>query len=129
MNVKRKPRAAQLGVTDEDYARMLATQDGGCGICGKPPKTEHANKPWTCRYCKAPNSAGYTLCGGCGRARPKPRGLDVDHDHKTGKVRGLLCHRCNRGLTWFGDSPLKLSRAARYVENSKPPSDMTHTGL
>jgi hypothetical protein len=36
-------------------------------------------------------------CAICGNP-PKTRRLDVDHDHKTGKVRGLLCHRCNRAL-------------------------------
>ena len=40
------------------------------------------------------------VCAICGNP-PKTRRLDVDHDHKTGKVRGLLCHRCNRALpTW-----------------------------
>jgi hypothetical protein len=36
-------------------------------------------------------------CAICGNP-PKTRRLDVDHDHKTGQVRGLLCHRCNRAL-------------------------------
>jgi hypothetical protein len=41
--------------------------------------------------------AGAELCGICGRG-PQRRRLDRDHDHKTGKPRGLLCHRCNRAL-------------------------------
>jgi hypothetical protein len=53
-------------------------------------------------------------CAICGRP-PKTRRLDTDHDHTTGEVRGLLCHRHNRGLTWFGDDPAQLLAAARYL--------------
>ncbi|KKM07229.1 hypothetical protein LCGC14_1736070 [marine sediment metagenome] len=53
-------------------------------------------------------------CAICGRA-PKTRRLDIDHDHKTGKVRGALCHRCNRGLAWYSDSPALLRSAAKYL--------------
>ena len=90
MTTRRKPtRAKQLGVTDDEYARLLEAQGGGCAICGNTPKT---------------------------------RRLDVDHDHKTGKVRGLLCHRCNRSLpTWVTvDWLLDAKRYLQRYERSNP---------
>ncbi len=52
-------------------------------------------------------------CEICGNP-PKSRGLSQDHDHRTGKTRGWLCHRCNRALPNWMDSHW-LALAYSYV--------------
>lgn len=53
-------------------------------------------------------------CAVCGEP-PTRRRLDVDHDHKTGAVRGLLCSDCNIALGKFRDDPDRLRAAADYL--------------
>ncbi|MEA2641534.1 MAG: hypothetical protein QOF51_2928 [Chloroflexota bacterium] len=54
-----------------------------------------------------------TICGGVNRSG---RHLNIDHDHVTGKIRGVTCNLCNRGLGCFLDDPARLRAAARYLE-------------
>lgn len=86
---KRHLRKGQLkrkyGLTPECFDAMLLKQGGNCRICG-------SSKP------------------GRGHAA-----FFVDHDHKTGRVRGLLCHLCNNGLGNFRDDPGHLRRAIEYL--------------
>ena len=53
--------------------------------------------------------------------------LCVDHDHITGKIRGLLCSHCNMGLGNFSDNPIFLRSAIKYLTERKSfpdPSDL-----
>jgi hypothetical protein len=78
----------KYGITLYDYSRMLVDQEGKCAICG--------------------TSEGGTRNG-------KAKALAIDHCHKTGKVRQLLCEACNTGLGKFKDSPEILISAAEYL--------------
>lgn len=59
------------------------------------------------------------ICNGLETTKDKdggPRQMPVDHDHKTGKIRALLCTQCNRGLGLFSDSIEKLKAATEYLK-------------
>jgi len=55
-------------------------------------------------------------CAVCRGQSTDGRRLAVDHCHSTGKVRGLLCYRCNIGIGYLKDSPERLRDAAAYLE-------------
>lgn len=78
----------QYGITIDDYEKLLVAQGGGCAVCGAK------------------------------RGGPKKRWLCLDHDHKTGTVRGLLCCKCNRGIECFDDDPALATRAGAYLERT-----------
>lgn len=54
------------------------------------------------------------VCGSPENGRYKH--LSIDHDHSNGRIRGLLCNNCNRGLGLLKDNPEVLRKAAEYVE-------------
>lgn len=51
-------------------------------------------------------------------ARKSARTLHVDHDHHTGKIRGLLCDNCNLGMGHFQDDPGLITKALQYLEEA-----------
>lgn len=57
------------------------------------------------------------VCAICKGDNPiSTKQFHVDHDHKTGKIRSILCHHCNTGLGHFKDSPVLLRTAADYID-------------
>lgn len=61
----------------------------------------------------------YKTCNGLCQICGSDGKLNVDHCHETGKVRGLLCTRCNTGLGKFGDSIENLLTAIKYLEGGE----------
>lgn len=61
-----------------------------------------------CAICKQPETVVHSKSG---RAQP----LSVDHDHETGVVRGLLCHRCNVAVGLLQNSPEFADAVADYL--------------
>jgi hypothetical protein len=80
----------QGGCTLEEYEQALVQQNGQCKICGKIPTGN-----------------------GTSDAR-----LNIDHDHKTGEFRGLICHRCNKALGMVNDSIEILEAMKEYLRGT-----------
>jgi len=58
-------------------------------------------------------------CYICGKKPEGKRALDIDHDHSTGKVRGLLCSNHNRALGLLGDDISLMLRSVEYLVKSR----------
>lgn len=77
----------------------------------RPRRTSERVPPGT--YERLVAEHGEETCWICGAA-PKTRRLHIDHDHRTDKIRGLLCHRCNRRL-WTGATEAEVRAMATYL--------------
>ena len=54
-------------------------------------------------------------CAICGTVDPGRQFFDIDHDHVTGEVRGLLCYACNRGIGFLRDDAVVVASALEYL--------------
>lgn len=79
-------RVKKYGITADEYSKMLESQNGKCAICGAKTGDNRGNR------------------------------LYVDHDHASGRTRGLLCYSCNFGIGIFKDDVNLLKRAIEYLE-------------
>lgn len=76
---------ARYGMSEDDFQAMVRRQNGRCAICGELPTSGRHG------------------------------GLNIDHCHKGGSVRGLLCWDCNSAMGKFDDDPEMLERAIAYL--------------
>jgi len=86
------------GITATEYEKMFDSQGGVCYICGASPKNNRLHVDH--KHEK-------------GERKQNPRG-------KRNRVRGLLCWQCNSAMGKFKDDPVRLRKAAEYLEN--PPA-------
>jgi len=87
LNQRKSRLKRQYGISLNEYINLLVAQGQKCAICGSTsPQREGADS------------------------------FDVDHDHATGKVRGLLCKDCNLMVGNAHDNPTTLRKAADYLE-------------
>jgi len=76
------------GITEFDYNKMIEKQNGKCAICG----SIKIGRGKTNKFC-------------------------IDHNHKTGKVRGLLCHNCNVLLGKLSDNIKLCQNIIKYLKS------------
>jgi hypothetical protein len=85
-----RSKAHRYGMTLEEMMAYVEAHDENCDVCGKPDTT-HRKATWT-------------------------RKLTFDHDHLSGKLRGMLCSRCNIAIGSAEDDPEVLRALADYIE-------------
>jgi len=113
--------SCEQAVACENFDRSSRTASGLTSWC-KPCKSVASRSAYfyrkyklTERELSALRKAQQDQCGICGAPAPE----HLDHDHATGKIRKLLCQRCNQGLGLFRDEPYLLQVAALYVQAHK----------
>lgn len=89
--INRKTTLKSYGLNHDSYDELLRNQKGLCAICNRK-ETAKRNGVY--------------------------KNLSVDHNHTTGKVRGLLCQRCNVSIGLFEDRPDFMLNAIKYLQST-----------
>jgi len=77
------------GLSITEFDNLLLAQDNKCLICGQPLDLLN------------------------------PKLIHIDHNHLTGKVRGILCNKCNMAIGLLRDNPEYIRNALEYLERDK----------
>jgi hypothetical protein len=89
------------GISPEEYDALRAKQDYRCAICSRHEDELPDRKSGRPRLDGKPSTEAVRL--------------QVDHDHDTNAIRGLLCWQCNTGIGCFQDQPDRMASAIAYV--------------
>jgi hypothetical protein len=104
-----------------------------CKICKDKKRKEYCEKnPNWAKDCRLKSTYGINLeqynimfitqqgrCGICSIHQSEfKKSLEVDHCHITNKIRGLICHKCNKAIGLLGDSYESVNAALQYLKNS-----------
>lgn len=92
------------GISLGEYEELMRRQNGCCAICKRADGDERNNNNGSKR-------------------------LSVDHDHKTGAIRGLLCTMCNQGIGALQDSTTLLKLAIEYLEKFTDMKDVSSAAV
>jgi hypothetical protein len=84
-----RAKLKKYGMTQQDYEQLLLAQNGVCAICRREER---------------------------GKVNGRTLPLSIDHDHTTGRVRGLLCGKCNTSLGGFEDNQTFIMSALTYLQ-------------
>jgi hypothetical protein len=84
----------KFNITLADYNKLLKNQNNTCAICNKKETRKDYRTNIT-------------------------RSLSIDHNHKTGKIRGLLCSKCNNAIGLFNDNVTILNKAINYLKKGE----------
>lgn len=79
----------KYGLAKDAYDALVAACAGRCMVCRRTPQ----------------------------EANNRAMSLDVDHDHASGRVRGLLCGPCNCAMGLANDDPARLEQMAQYLRD------------
>lgn len=144
--LKKCPRCGKLLEDSEFYVQKSGRHKGKLTswckkCCSKQSAERYKNNIEKCReehrnwvnknkdkvaFTKAKSAYGITKeeydsltrkCQICG----SEKNLVIDHSHQSGRIRGMLCNSCNKGLGFFRDNPALLERASDYILGKHEP--------